>query len=62
VISLDAKLARIKELIEIKEGADTERESLIAGASVNEFKQRVCKNCAGPTHPEGLSATATSAV
>jgi hypothetical protein len=47
---LDAKLARIKELIEIKERTDTELESLIAGASVKEFKQRVCKNCGQPGH------------
>jgi hypothetical protein len=50
VISLDAKLARIKELIEIKERTDTELETLIAGASVKEFKPRACKNCGQPGH------------
>jgi hypothetical protein len=50
VISLNAKLARIKELIEIKERTDTELEALIAGAFVKEFKPRVCKNCGQPGH------------
>jgi hypothetical protein len=50
VISLDAKLARIKELIEIKERTDTELDSLIAGAAVKDAKQRVCKNCGQPGH------------
>jgi hypothetical protein len=50
VISLDAKLARIKELIEIKERTDAELEGLIAGAPVKEFKPRVCKTCGQPGH------------
>lgn len=48
---MDAKLARIKELIAQKESVDAELEKLIgSGAPVKEVKQRVCKNCGEPGH------------
>jgi hypothetical protein len=47
---LETKLARIKELLILKEATDAELESLIGGAPVAEPKQRVCKTCGKPGH------------
>ena len=47
---MDAKLARIKELLILKESTDAELESLIAGAPLKTSKQRICKDCGQPGH------------
>jgi hypothetical protein len=47
---MDAKLARIKELIDRKEAIDTELESLIAGGPVKVPKPRACKICGQEGH------------
>jgi hypothetical protein len=47
---MDPRLQRIKELIELKERTDAELESLIAGETFKQAKQRVCKNCGQPGH------------
>lgn len=47
---MDARLQRIKELIEIKERTDSELESLIAGAPIKEAKPRVCGTCGEQGH------------
>jgi hypothetical protein len=46
---MEAKLLRIKELIEAKEKIDTELEELISGG-VRQPKQRLCKKCGEPGH------------
>jgi hypothetical protein len=48
---LDAKLARIKELIEQKDAIHSELERLIAGAPLKQVKVRVCTNCGAEGHP-----------
>ena len=47
---MDANLARIKELLILKEATDAELESLIAGAPLKETKTRVCSNCNAEGH------------
>jgi hypothetical protein len=47
---MDPRLARIKELIELKEKTDNELESLIGGEPMKDVRQRVCKNCGIPGH------------
>jgi hypothetical protein len=47
---MDAKLARIKQLIEQKEAIDSELESLIAGAPVKVRKPKTCKICGEEGH------------
>jgi hypothetical protein len=47
---MDAKLTRIKELIEIKERTDSELEALIAGSTIKGSKPRVCKTCGQVGH------------
>jgi Zinc knuckle len=47
---VDARLTRIKELIELKEKTDAELESLIGGAPVKETKPRTCSNCGQEGH------------
>jgi hypothetical protein len=46
---MDAKLKRLKELIELKERTDAELEALLGGA-VRVIKQRACKVCGQPGH------------
>jgi len=59
---MDAKLTRIKELIEQKEAIDTELASLIAGAPVMVRKPRTCKICGQEGHTARTCPTKSSAV
>jgi hypothetical protein len=47
---MDARLTRIKQLIEQKEAIDAELESLIAGAPLKERKARTCNSCGQEGH------------
>ncbi len=47
---MDARLQRIRELIELKEKTDAELDTLIAGAPVKESKPRVCSKCSQEGH------------
>jgi hypothetical protein len=47
---MDAKLLRIKELIELKEKTDTELEGLLGGAPLKPGRARVCSICNGEGH------------
>jgi hypothetical protein len=47
---MDAKLLRIKELIELKERTDAELESLLGGAPLKGSKARVCSICNADGH------------
>ena len=59
---MDAKLTRIKELIEQKEAIDTELENLIAGAPVRTRQPRTCKNCGQEGHTARTCPTKPSAI
>ena len=47
---MDARLQRIKDLIEQKEQVDAELESLIGGAPLKQSKTRACSICGGSDH------------
>ena len=47
---MDAKLLRIKELIELKERTDAELETLLGGASLKTGRVRVCSICNAEGH------------
>jgi len=47
---MDARLLRIKELIEQKEAIDTELESLISGAPLNLKRPSRCTRCKAEGH------------
>jgi hypothetical protein len=47
---MEARLQRLKELIEQKEKVDAELESLLGGAPVKESKPRVCSGCGTEGH------------
>lgn len=49
---MEAKLQRIKELIELKERNDAELEQLLGGGSLRAVKTRQCSIC----HEEGHSS------
>jgi hypothetical protein len=51
---MEAKLARLKELIDLKERTDNEIAALLGGSTVKETKARVCSNC----HQEGHNVRA----
>lgn len=58
---MDAKLARIKELIEQKTAIDSELESLIAGTPLIVRKPKVCRTCGQAGHTaRTCPTTATS--
>ena len=50
VITLDARLIRIRDLIVQKEQIDTELEALIGGSPVKESKPRACSTCGQEGH------------
>lgn len=47
---MEARLQRIKELIETKERVDAELESLLGGTPIKESKPRVCSKCGKEGH------------
>lgn len=47
---MEAKLLRIKELIELKEKTDDELESLIGGGALKTGKTRACSICNAEGH------------
>lgn len=47
---MDAKLQRIKELIELKERTDNELAALLGGASLKGSRTRVCSACGEEGH------------
>ena len=47
---MDAKLQRIKELIELKETTDAELETLLGGAPLKAGRVRVCSICNAEGH------------
>jgi hypothetical protein len=55
---MDAKLVRIKELIEQKEAIDSELEKLIAGMPLTARKPKVCKTCGQEGHTARTCPTA----
>jgi hypothetical protein len=57
---MDARLTRIKELIEQKQAIDTELEGLIAGAPVKARKPRTCKHCGQEGHTPRACPTKSS--
>jgi len=47
---MDARLLRIKELIELKEKTDAELESLLGGGPLKGSRARVCSICNAEGH------------